>query len=42
MRLLRAEPQKKLKKKYLSRGGNYFALCWGGKMKQAFLSSLAT
>lgn len=43
MRLLHTEPQKKkkkLKKKDLSRGGNYIALRWGGK-NEAGTSKLA-
>lgn len=39
MRLLHTEPQK-LTKKDLSRGGNYIALCWGGK-NEAGISELA-
>lgn len=43
MRLLHTEPhrkKKKLKKKDLSRGGNYIALRWGGK-NEAGTSKLA-
>lgn len=41
MRLLHTQPQKKnLRKKDLSRGGNYIALCRGGK-NEAGISELA-